>query len=488
MKKNIAKLFIKVSVVIVMLLGVTNISLVGAEKLEISNDSVSMLSITVYPPTYYSFIVNAATGGTVGDYAPDQNYAVLSGSAMSLNIYADDGYSFESAVISTGSADISYTIVDNKINFTMPSSEITITPVFVANTYTISLAMPEGFYHDCPTEAQYGDLVEFEFSWEPDYSFGGFSYATGIDVLRLTSTDEGYMFTMPNYNVSFQYLYGRNTYSITVYDQAGENIVSNKSYNYQDEIELEFDVVDGYVLSNNSIEGVEDFILEDHCMVFTMPLQNISIAPEYTYVGYSIEEGVCEYGSLASLEGYYDAGDEVRIPVTIDAGYNINGVSITNVTEYVIEGNEIVFIMPSSSVVIDVDFDVIEGVVIPVYYTIDIEGTVGGTILVESEKVLVDETFTVTAIADEGYALVSIEEYYIDEDVVCLIDTFDNDCYEGSLSYASNVVLKGVFQVVEVNEDTVFTSDITMVHFYSAVVVFFGFVIMMQYHTNKKEN
>ncbi len=164
--------------------------------------------------TQYNITVTQPQHGTIS--APAQAYA---NSTVTLTATPATGYCLSSWTVKDAS-NHSITVTNNQ--FTMPSSNVTVTATFVQGL-TVTLApVTNGSISADPTCALQGTTINLTATPANGYEFGSWSvYKTGD--ANTTVAVNGNSFTMPNYAVTVSATFVLGPTELTVYNGTATN-------------------------------------------------------------------------------------------------------------------------------------------------------------------------------------------------------------------------------------------------------------------------
>lgn len=148
---------------------------------------------------------SAPAGATVSASATGATFSspvlspVTSGTAVTINATAPTGYHFVSWTVTSGGASLSSAATSASNGFTMPASNVVLTPVYAADSYTINYLDKGGSEfsgtHDTgyPTMHTYGTETTLSGATKPGWEFAGWyttsTCTSGTQVTSLGATD-----------------------------------------------------------------------------------------------------------------------------------------------------------------------------------------------------------------------------------------------------------------------------------------------------------
>lgn len=226
----------------------------------------SQHKVTVTVTTAYDNFNVTCNAGTGGSLTASANSA-QSGTTITLYPVANTGYTFSGYTTSP-----SVTITNNQ--FTMPSSNVTVTANFTKVNYSITKAASPsaGGTVNVTGSAQYGDQVSISATPATGYQFSSWSTSPSLTI-------SGGKFTMPAGNVSITAIFTKITYSITkgASPSGGGTVTVAASAQYGDSVNISQTPNSGYYFNGWTTSPA----LTISGGAFTMPAQNVSITARY---------------------------------------------------------------------------------------------------------------------------------------------------------------------------------------------------------------
>ncbi|MFI3115401.1 MAG: S-layer homology domain-containing protein, partial [Clostridia bacterium] len=384
------------------------------ESLKIGSDVITDLSTTTFTMpaedvtitanfekiSHYMTLNDTENGTIVTDFPT--NYATY-GDTVTLTPSADTGYELRSYVVLDEYGE-NVTVTSN--SFTMPNSNVTITPIFVAKSHTITVGtIANGQVVANKTTGNYKDTVNLVVAPNSGYvlekiTINGVDHDITSDVVKNGS------FTMPDGNVTISAVFEEILYSIDV------NSSDNGSVTYVvngDTVTLTATPSSGYklyiftVLDENGNE-----ITVNNDGTFAMPSSDVTIdavfvedVTEYTV---SIDSTILN-GTLSVDKNIATNGETVNFITSANTGYELDTIYVNNVA---LNKGDTSFTLTQNST-IKAEFKAIS-------QYITLSSTENGTISVDATNnyAILGDTVTISSTPSDGYSLHSvivIDEY-----------------------------------------------------------------------------
>lgn len=286
----------------------------------------------------FNITCNSSAGGSLSASAS----SAQGGSTITLYPSANTGYYLTGYTTSP-----SVTITNNQ--FTMPSSNITVTANFAKTSYTVSGAVSPsggGSMTRSKSTANYGDTITLTQSAATGYHFTGWSSSPSVTITNNA-------FTMPASNVTITANFAKTSYTVSKASSpsnGGSMTLSKTSANYGDTITLTQSAATGYyftgwssspsvTISNNS---------------FTMPASNVTITANFAKVTYTVSKASSPAagGSMTISRTTANYGDTVTLSATPATGYYFSNWSTS--PSVTITNNA--FTMPASNITVTAIF------------------------------------------------------------------------------------------------------------------------------------
>ena len=358
-------------------------------ELEISTDNQftmpnSAVTVTAtFKAIDYTITVGTADNGSIAVSKTTANV----GDEISITITPDEDYRLGLLMFSDGK-----TVADEYYTFTMPATDLTITPLFteVDDKSVIALVESgEGKVAVSANDAEEGETIMITTKAAEGYELSNL-VANYVDGGEIEITNNS--FTMPNANVIVKASFKLVDYTISVADVTNGTLVADKAVaNMGDEVTLTATPAEGYEVETFTVDGVAI-----DGATFIMPAHNVVIGATFKIADYTISLVKPENGTATVDKATANVGDVVTITATPDENYELLSISVNDVA---IEENS--FTMPAADVAVKVLFKAID-------YTITVGTADNGSIAVSKTTANVGDVVTITATPDEGYELSSI--------------------------------------------------------------------------------
>ncbi len=259
----------------------------------------------------FDLIVKNKDGGNV------RSEKVNQGTTVTLSPIAVAGYTFTGWTRSDGG-----TVSGN--SFTMPANNVTVTPNYSRNSYTITKAVsPAGAGSiSAAGSAGYGDTVSVSQTPATGYTFSRWTLSSG------GSVSNG-RFTMPNGAVTLTAVYTKNSYAITkaVSPAGAGSITAPAGAGYNDTVTVSQTPATGYTFSRWTLSSGGNVSNNR----FTMPNGAVTLTAVYTRNSYQITARVNPAGAgSVTVQGTAGYGDSVAVSQTAANGYYFSGWTLSS--------------------------------------------------------------------------------------------------------------------------------------------------------------
>ena len=220
------------------------------------------------PKTYELKVTNAKVTLKDGSAVADLT-AVRVGTELVATAPEKDGYTFTGWKVTGLSADVDTTKAT--ITFKMPANNVTLTPQYKKNTYTLTV-------DGVDEQHVAGDDINFIASDKEGYTF---SYWKAEGVPEGTDTTKANIrFTMPANNVTLEAQYKQNTYTLTVNGKPEQRT-------FGEEVTLTARKPEGMTFSHWEIKkglAADAVDVGSETITFTMPANDVEISAIYNKV------------------------------------------------------------------------------------------------------------------------------------------------------------------------------------------------------------
>ena len=370
----------------------------------------SDVTVTLTWNKLYNVTVSNVTGGEV----TSDKAKTLAGETVTLAISPDDGYELQSLVVKDASnKTVAVEILGNTATFTMPSSNVTVTPTW-SKLYNVTVAnVTGGEITSDKAKTLAGETVTLTIDSYDGYGFKSIKVedASGNPV-AVTVTGTTATFTMPASDVAVTPTWGE-LYRVAIisYTTGGE-IISDKAIAMAGEsVTLTISLDDGYGLKSIKVEDASDnpvaVTVIGTTATFTMPSSNVNVTYSVDKL-YSVTVTNVTGGDVTSDKANAMFGETVTLTITPADGYvlqnlvvkdALNGGAIAVYDE--VSGTTATFTMSTSDVY-----------VIPTWgklYDVTIAKVTGGNVTSDKATAAAGETVTLTIAPADGFAYGSLE-------------------------------------------------------------------------------
>lgn len=312
----------------------------------------------------YTLTVNQTTGGTISTSPSGLRGG---GDTVTLSSTVDANYEFTSWNVQDSSGS-SVVVVDNV--FTMPYSDVTISAVFTAVEYDITVAsdIQHGSLLVSPLKAAELAVITITPTASNNYELDTITVSGASGNVSTTAVGDGtYTFTMPSENVSITATFIEIKYNITVAETAdGSFSVSPTTAANHDTVTITPSANANFTFDANtlSVDGnsgnVTTTAVEDGTYTFTMPAEDVVVSgtfiPLHTI---TITDGI-NGGSVTSNPETTTAGETVTLTVTANTGFTFSDITVSgdsaNVTTADQGDGTHTFTMPAGNVTVTATF------------------------------------------------------------------------------------------------------------------------------------
>ena len=347
------------------------------------------------PETYELKVTDAKVTLKDGSAVADLT-AVRVGTELVATAPEKDGYTFTGWEVAGLPTDVDTTKVT--ISFTMPANNVTLTPQYEKNTYTLTV--------DGKAEKRtFGEEVTVTAPKKDGYTFTGWEkegLPTDVDTTKATIS-----FTMPANNVTLKAQYTENapkTYKLDVTDakvtlKDGSDVADLTAVRVGTELVATAPEKDGYTFTGWEVTGLPaDVDTTKATISFKMPANKVTLKAQYT-------ENVPEKYTVTMGDETteYTVSADVTIIAPAKAGETFTGWDAVGVPKGTDTNSEtITFKMPANNVTLTPQYE-------KNTYTLTVDG--------KDEQRTFDEEVTVTAPKKDGYTFTGWEVTGLPTDV-----------------------------------------------------------------------
>lgn len=290
------------------------------------------------------------------------------GDTVTLTVTPDPYYELKSLKYTEENGDW-YTVTNNQ--FIMPDCSVTVTAVFGRITYAVTVSSTE---HGRVTASAYdvpeNDTVTLSIEADAGYTLG-----------TLTVTDEennviavtNGQFTMPGRPVTVTATFEPIDYTVTVAETQHGTVTADKTGNVHvgEQVTLTVEPEDRYFLKTLTVTDGSGNEIDVTNNTFTMPAGNVTVNATFATVTYTVTTDV-PHGSIEISHEAAAEDETVTFTVTPDAGYLLNGVTVTDADNHELTVTNGSFTMPAANVTVTAAFTAID-------YTVTVNVTGRGT-------------------------------------------------------------------------------------------------------------
>ena len=390
------------------------------ERLEVKDASNNSVAVTVTGTTatftmpssdatvtpswnkLYDVTIAKVTGGNVTSDIANS----IAGETVTLTITPDDGFGLGSLEVKDASNNsVAIEISGNKATFTMPSSNVTVTPTW-GKLYNVTIVNADyhwGSVSRDKAKAVSGETVTLTITPYYGYLLGSLEVKDeSNNSVAVEISDNTATFTMPASDVSVTPTWSE-LYNVTVPNgnpREGE-VTSDKAQAVAGEtVTLTITPTDGYMLeslkvvddSDNSI-AVE---ISGNKATFTMPNSRVHVYS--TWLTYKINIYGETGGKVTSDKRNALAGETITLTIIPADGFVFGGLEVEdaskNAVAFEISGNIATFTMPASDVAVTPTWNA---------YKVNIKEKTGGELTSDKRNTQAGETVTLTITPADGY-------------------------------------------------------------------------------------
>ncbi len=314
----------------------------------------------------YSITVDQPANGTV-TVAPA---SAVAGDTVCVAYQPADGYAFDKWVLDD------VTIAPEGY-FVMPAHDVTVSALFVAVPYSITIVPADFGTISCSNEnAVIGDTIRVTANPAEGYAFDAWKVEGAV------VTNEGY-FLMPAQEVKVSATFKPILFAINVASSDNGLVSCSKGNAYMgDTIRVSYMAAEGYAFDSWLADGLtitnEGF--------FLMPAHDVTVAAKFTAILYPITLQQPDFATIVCSKGSAVIGETVSLQVTdIKPGYSFKGWKVTGVEV----SDEGMFTMPAHAIDVMAEF-------VPVEYTITLEQPANGKISSDKQVAIVGDVVNLT--------------------------------------------------------------------------------------------
>ncbi len=142
--------------------------------------------------------------GTENGYVTTSTSSACTGATISLEVYPENGYQLNSLTIASGSTTVNVSGTGNTRTFSMPANGVTITPIFSAINYSITVAngITNGLISVNKTVATVGETITLTIIPNTNYKLKSLAINGSNIIVTINGNDNCQTFSMPAQNVN----------------------------------------------------------------------------------------------------------------------------------------------------------------------------------------------------------------------------------------------------------------------------------------------
>jgi len=300
-------------------------------------------------------ISKVSQGGTIN--IPD---VAAYKSAVGFSVEPSKGYRYEGVIIADTSDHTVMILDKDTYSFEMPMKDIKVTPIFVKESYSVSINnVTGGTVTVDRSSAGYEDMISLTIIPEEGYEYNGAIVTYDGETMSLDETKNG--FKMPASNVSISPKWNTKNYTITTENVTGGRIVIAGTSAYKSVVNFSTEAEEGYEYNGTTLKNALGAVIGTLSATetsFTMPSSNITIAGKWKKKSYSITQESVTGGNI-TIDSSATYGDTVSFTPNKEGGYSYKGATVKNSSGQVITtltSSQKSFVMPASNVTITPSF------------------------------------------------------------------------------------------------------------------------------------
>jgi len=293
----------------------------------------------------YSIALLGGTGGTI----TCNKYSAAPGETITVTCTPESGWS---ASAPSSSPAVTMTSAGaNKWTFTMPASDIILTPNFSKINYTVSVSVTpsgSGSASLSKTTANKGDQITVTPSANSGWKLKSITTSPSLTV-------SNNKFTMPAGNVAVTVTFEKINYAVSVSAGTGGSAsLSKTTANIGDTITVTASPNSGYSANTPTASGITFTSAGTNKWTFTMPAKAVTVSCTFSKINYTVTAvaSPAAGGTVTLSKTTANIGDEITITASPATGYSVSGMSTS--PSRTITNNK--FTMPAGNVTVTVTF------------------------------------------------------------------------------------------------------------------------------------
>ena len=334
--------------------------------------------------------------------------SALPGDPVQISFTTEDGYELLMDNVTVTDENGQPVALSEEGVFEMPALPVIVSAEVDPINYTVNvLSAPNGSVTADKTEAVHvGEQVSLSVEPATGYHVSLLDVTYGAHgLISPTVTANGYVFTMPAYNVTVRPEFSITDYSVTVSDaQHGAVAADHLSANYNNTVTLTVTPDIGYELDTLTVTGTDPTpVVGTNQWTFSMPDADVTVAATFKPINYTITVTGAQHGT-PDIPASAHYGDTVCLSFVPEMGYQLDGVTITDDLDEPVQLVNGSFTMPASDVTIALQVTAID-------YSVVISPSANGTVTASKSVAHVNDEITLTIEPSDGYQLANLTVY-----------------------------------------------------------------------------
>ena len=328
----------------------------------------------------------------------------VAGTEITLTNVPNASYEFVSYIV-TATDGSEITVANGK--FKMPEKNVTVTAVFKAVVYTITLNANDGSETPATATQSFtaGTPQALKTISELGFSKTGFIFAgwgTANDAAQ-SSYSDGSAYTATAAATLYALWSAVPVYSVNInVDECGTVTATPATATEGTEMTLSATPNAGYKFEAYKVTAADGSAVTVTNGKFMMPAQNINVTATFSAISYTITFGSFQNGSVTASTTAATVGTTVTFTVKPDSGYELASLTVKDSGGVIVStngsGNVKTFTMPAANVTVTTTLKAIN-------YTVSCRTLQNGSVVASPDIATVGTTVTLTAIPDSGYEL-----------------------------------------------------------------------------------
>ncbi len=335
----------------------------------------------------YSIGMLGGTGGTIAC----NKYSAAPGETITVTCTPESGWS---ASAPSSSPSVAMTSAGaNTWTFTMPASDITLTPNFSKINYTVSVSVTpsgSGSASLSKTTANKDDEITVTPSANSGWQLTSITTSPSLTV-------SNNKFIMPAGNVAVTVTFEKINYAVSVSTGTGGSAsLSKTTAHIGDTITVTASPNSGYSANTPTASGITFTSAGTNTWTFTMPANAVAVSITFSKINYTVTATASPAagGTVTLSKTTANIGDEITVTASPATGYSVTGISTS--PSRTVTNNK--FTMPAGNVAVTVTFAKIN-------YNISGSASpaAGGTVTLSRSTATYGDSVTVSQTPATGY-------------------------------------------------------------------------------------